>query len=315
MRAKFPPAFSPYEHWLTISLIALTALLSGVVYLVFTVHASETEPLFRAIPALEQFVLVLAVYPIKLAYMLLASGATVLLWKETTRPLTALRWSMIYFLFGELACWVNILFFFEENLVLEYLHSWGMVVCLGFLVYSVLEAMDSNVFHFSAPDAKCALAGVCHKCAKFTDAPCALERFFKWTLPLGILLAFMPLTAPVVSMSYNTEVFGFARNLSHDAMVQGYELRYAPWAGVLFIGVAWVLTLWRGRRFDVLRVAKILLAAGAGHLIFAFLRLAFFSFYREHLVWFVFWEEFTELILVGSVWVSLWTFKPGFFSQ
>ncbi|MCB9135552.1 MAG: hypothetical protein H6636_09000 [Anaerolineales bacterium] len=315
MRAKQNLPFLPFERRLTISLITVTALLTCVLYLVFTSHAPETEPLSRTIPALEQFVLVMAVYPIKLAYILLAFGAMVLLWKETTRPLTALRWSMIFFLFGEVACWFNILFFFEENLVLEYMHSWGMVMCLGFLVYAVLEALDSNVFHFSAPDSKCALAGVCHKCAKFTEAPCALERFFKWTLPIGILLAFVPLTALVVPISYNTEIFGFAKNLSHDAVVQWYELRYVPWASVALIGAAWLLTLWRGRRADVLRVAKILMAAGAGHLLFAFLRLAFFAFYREHLVWLVFWEEFTELILVGSVWISLWVFKPGFFSR
>ncbi|HNB54286.1 MAG TPA: hypothetical protein PK530_20235 [Anaerolineales bacterium] len=315
MVAQHNPVFSPNERWLTISLIAITAFATFVLYFAYTAHPSENAPLFRTIPALEQFVLVMAVYPIKLLYMLLALGATILLWKETTRPLTALRWSMAFFLFGEVVCWFNILFFFEENLLLEYLHSWGMIACLGFLVYAVLEALDSHVFHFSAPDAKCALAGVCHKCAKFTEAPCALERFFKWSLPIGILLAWMPLSAPVVSMSYNTQVFGFARNLSHDAVVQYYELRYAPWASVLLIGAAWFLTLWRGRRGEVLRVAKILLAAGAGHLLFAFLRLAFFAFYRDHLVWFVFWEEFTELILVGSVWVSLWTFQPGFFAR
>ncbi|NUM44765.1 MAG: hypothetical protein HUU38_08650 [Anaerolineales bacterium] len=306
---------SSRERWLTISLVAITAFATFVLYLVSNAQASATDPLFQTIPALEQFVLVMAVYPIKLAYMLLASVVVLLLWKETTRSLSALRWAMIFFLIGELICWVNIVAFYEENLLLEYLHSWGMVVCLGFLIFAVLEALDSAVFHYSAPEVKCALAGVCGKCAKFTDVPCALERLFKWTLPLGLLLVWMPLTAPMVPVSFDTVVFGVGRNLSHSLAVQSYEMRYAPWTSLLLIGAAWLLVLVRARQGESLRLAKILLSAGAGHLAFAFMRLAFFAFYRDHLVWFVFWEEFTELILIGSVLVMLWVFQPQLWTR
>ncbi len=303
------PKISP--RFLIIALVALTALAPFVMYAQALPGAAEAGvPPFRALPPFEQIVLAGAVYPIKLTYMVLAAVAVALLWGQAAPARAALRWSMIFFLVGEIICWVNIIFFTEEHLLLEYLHSWGMVACLGFLAFAALEALDSGVFHYSAPAAKCALVGVCRHCAKYADVPCALERLFKWTLPLGILLVFMPLTAPIVPVRYDTLVFNVPRTLSHSIAVQMYEMRYAPWAGLLLMGAAWALMLWRGRHSGALALSKILLCAGLGHLAFAFMRLAFFAFYRDNLVWFVFWEEFTELILVAGVLVAVWLFIP-----
>ena len=301
---------------LTLALITLTALVPFVMYAQALPSAAEAgAPTFRALPPFEQIILAGAVYPIKLAYMVLATAAVVLLWGQAAPTRAALRWSMIFFLLGETICWVNIIFFVEEHLLLEYLHSWGMVVCLGFLAFAALEALDSSVFHYSAPAAKCALVGVCRHCAKYADVPCALERLFKWTLPLGMWVALMPLTAPIAPVRYDTLVLNVPRTLSHSIAVQAYEMRYAPWAGLLLMGTAWALVLWRGRSNSALAVSKVLLSAGVGHLAFAFLRLAFFAFYRDNLVWFVFWEEFTELILVAGVLVVVWLFCPDLFAH
>lgn len=294
---------------LILTLLALTALVPFGMYASLSA-AEASAPPFRTLPPLEQLILAGAVYPIKLTYMLVALAVVIVLWRATSPSLSATRWSMVFFLIGELICWVNIIFFTEEHLLLEYLHSWGMVACLGYLAFAVLDALDSGVFHYSAPEAKCALVGVCQRCAKHSAVPCALERLFKWTLPLGMLLALMPLTAPVAPVRYDTLVFGLARTLSHSVEMQAYEIRYAPWTGLLLMGAAWLLLMWRGRSSSALAVSKILLSAGVGHLAFAFLRLAFFTFYRDNLVWFVFWEEFTELLLVAGVLMVVLILRP-----
>jgi hypothetical protein len=294
-----------------VGLLALSALALLLLYAI----ASASLPVapaapFRELPQTDQLVLVLAVYPIKTIYMLLALLAAALVWQQRTPSLVALRWSMVCFLLGELACWVNIVAFAEERLWLEYLHSGGMVASVGFLAWAGLEAVDSQVIHYSAPNRKCALVGVCHGCVKAGPRPCALERLFRWGLPLVMLLALMPLTVAIAPVAYHTQIFGVARTLLHSAAMQWYEIRYVPLAGLLLIGVAWLISLRGGRSPGALAASKVLLSAGVGHLGFAFLRLACFGLYREQLAWFVFWEECTELLLVVAVLVSLWIFCP-----
>jgi hypothetical protein len=316
MQAEAAPAPPFPTRRLVGGLVALGALALLLLYAVVSISlpATQVEP-FRELPRSDQLVLVLAVYPLKTIYMLLALLAIVLVWKESTPSLVALRWSMICFLLGELACWVNIVAFVEERLWLEYLHSGGMVVSIGFLAWAGLEAVDDQVIHYSAPSRKCAMVGVCHGCVKAGPHPCALERLFRWGLPLVMLLTLMPLTVLILPVAYHTQVFGMPRTLLHSAAMQWYEMRYVPLAGLLLIGVAWGISLRGGRSPDVLAASKILLSAGAGHLGFAFLRLACFDFYRDQLVWFVFWEECTELLLVVAVLLSLWIFRPELVSR
>ena len=56
-------------------------------------------------------------------------------------------------------------------------------------------------------------------------------------------------------------------------------------------------------------VAKILLAAGVGPLGFGLLRVFMGGVYSEGQVWFGFWEEMTELLLLAGICVTLWTFR------
>lgn len=264
-----------------------------------------------ALPVIEQWVLVAGVYLLKPIYMALAAAGVVRVWGQTSHPLSALRWALIAFLAGELFCWVNILVFVEEDLTLELLHSWGMVVCVALLAYAGLELVDEQLLHYSDPRARCALAGVCQGCAKAGAGPCRLRRLFLWTVPaLGVLTG-LPLTAAPADITYLTRVFGFGRVLTHALPVQLYEIRAAPLAALGLFVLAWVWLWRRGQTAGGLRTAKILLAAGLGHLGFSYLRLALAGFYGVHLAWFVFWEEATELLLIGLVWVGLSVLAPG----
>ncbi len=291
-------------------LIALSGLLPlGLYALAGSSLPVAPAPVLQPVPPLEQAALFLAVYAIKLTYMALAAGLILLLWKLPR--LAALTWGLIFFEFGEICCGLNILFFFEESPLLEYLHSWGMVVCLGFLAFAALEALDHSLLHFSDPTGRCALLGICLGCAKHKDAPCALRRLYLGMIPMLGLLALMPLNAQAQAASYNALIFGFLRNLSHPIVVQVYEIRFCPLASLLLLVLAWVfLALWKRPQEGLLKTSKILLAAALGHLGFAFMRLAFFGFYRPNLVWFLFWEELTELLLIAGLIYAVWLLRP-----
>jgi len=263
----------------------------------------------------EQAALVLAVYGFKPVYMLLSLGILFLIWSERGPAWLALQASMGAFLLGEFFCWINILFFVEEILVLEYLHSLLMVFCLGFLYYSIMEVVDKELLHFSDPHSRCALANVCKGCVKARPGACLLRRLFQWMIPLAAVVAFMPLMAQPLNISFETLVFGMPRALIHLMPIQWYELRFSPIAALALMAGAWLALGWRGGTPRGLQISKILLSAAIGHLGFALMRLAFAAFYREALVWFIFWEELTELLLVLGVLVMVLLIHPARFTR
>ena len=260
-----------------------------------------------ALPVTEQFTLVLALYSVKPLYMLLAVWLVIALRAKKAIALTALRWALIGFLVGEFACWVNFQFFIVESIALEYLHSYSMTFFIAFLTYALIEAVDSNILHYTAPSVRCTLAGFCHRCRKSGEAPCVLRRLFQLgSLSLAVL-ALIPLTAAPDPVSYNADVFGLVRNLMHPVAVQLYEIRFAPVAAVVLLtSAALLMAFGRQEHQDG---AVFLIAAGVGHLGFAFFRLAFLSFFPEDLVRFVAWEEVTELLLVVALAYVLSVFR------
>jgi hypothetical protein len=292
---------------LVAGLVILSGLLPALLFVFFGGAQAAREIEQRRIPALEQAALVYAVYLVKPLYMLLALAALLAFWKHI-RP--ALRGALLFFLLGETACAINILFFFYESTAWEYLHSYLMVVCLGFLAYALIEAADHNLLHFSDPHVKCALLGTCKGCVKYRRGACILRRLFQWALPMVAVVALMPLMAQPRPLSYNVLVFGFVRNLSHALPIQIYEIRFSPLAALALLVVSWTWLAWSGQTQGGMQVAKIFLAAALGYLGFAFMRLAFSSFYGDDLVWFVFWEELTELVLVVGIIVAVWLLQP-----
>ena len=74
--------------------------------------------------------------------MILALAAILVFWKRIS---AALMLAPVFFLAGETACAINILFFLYESAALEYLHSYLMVACLGFLAFAVIEAVDHHL--------------------------------------------------------------------------------------------------------------------------------------------------------------------------
>lgn len=275
-------------------------------------------PVSQVLSLGEQSALVLAVYIIKLVYMLLSLGALILVWSESGLTWLPLKGALAAFWIGEFFCAINILFFIQEALIFEYLHSLFMVFCLALLFYSVMEMADREFLHYTDPRVRCALVGICKNCIKaHPGAPgvCLLHRLFQWMIPLAAVIALMPLMAQPLNFSLETRVFDLPRILTHLMPIQWYELRFSPVAALVLMLASWVALAWRGGVPAGIRVSKILLSLAAGHLGFSLMRLAFAAFYRQGLVWFIFWEELTELLLIAGVLVVVLLIRPGWLAR
>jgi len=267
----------------------------------------------RHSPLHEQVALVATGFGVKPFYMVLSFVLVVVLWRSRGRDLVALKWGLAVFFLGEAACAANYLVFNETSHLWEYLHSLGMVVGFSFMTYAVLEGMDWRVMRLSDLSARCAATGLCRVCQQRTGGPCGLERVFLWLTAALWIMALMPLTARPHPTSYNTTIFGTVYNYSHSAFYQLYEIMICPAAALICLGACFGVLAFK--KTDRVPVAKVLFAAGMGPLLFSFFRMLLLGAYRDNMVWFNFWEEITEGILVVGIAVVLWIFREALFNR
>ena len=265
----------------------------------------------RISPLYEKLAAVISGYAIKPAYTVLSLLLVILLWRRKAFDLSALRWSMIFFFIGENFCAINYLLFEDKSYLVEYLHSFGMLLSFGFATYAVFEGMDSRILILSDPNKKCAALSLCRKCIKYENVPCGLKRTFFMIIPASILLAMMPLCADWHNNSYNTMIFGTFYNYTHRLIYQQFELLYCPIVTIVLLTISLlILTL---KREDSLLLAKIFFAAGIGPLGFGMFRSILAGLYSQNMVWFNFWEEGTELLFIVGVCFVLWVFRQSLF--
>jgi rhodanese-related sulfurtransferase len=262
---------------------------------------------FRQPTLAGQVISVMAFFVVKPIYTLLSLVVVVLLWRETSADLVALRWSMIFFFVCENACALNVLALKETSYVLEYLHSAGMAVCLSFLAFAVLEGVDRRVVGLSTPHQRCAAMGLCGTCVKQAEVPCGLRRLLTMFVPLLIVVACMLPTADWHDAAYNTTVFGEFYPYGHLRVFQMYENWVCAVAAIGCLLAAFVLIQFAG--IASLHRAQVALAAGIGPLGFGLLRVLMGGIYSHTQVWFGFWEEMTELLLLAGICFTLWTFR------
>lgn len=268
---------------------------------------------FKNSPSHEQWAAFAAGMVVKPIYMLIALILAVILRRQQSRDLVSLRWALIAFFVGEACCAVNYWIYGEESHLLEYLHSYGMVLTFGFMTYALCEGLDLRIVRYSDESKKCAALGLCGSCIKYADVPCGLRRLFLFLIPANILLACMPLGAEPEPVCYNTRILGTLYTYVHHVPHQLFEMRYCPILAIVLLSASLlVMVLKRG---DPVPLAKVLFAAGLAPLAFGMLRLFLLAAYAENMVWFIFWEELTELLFVVGVAVALWLFRHGLFRQ
>jgi len=268
---------------------------------------------FRQAPVYEQWVAFVVGFIVKPFYMLLALVIVAILWRRRSPELAALRWGLIFFFIGEAFCAANYLAYEDRSFLFEYLHSFGMALCFGFVTYAAFEGMDRWLIRYSDLKETCAALPLCLRCIKYADVPCGLRRMFYVLIPATIVLAFMPLLAQPVLFSYNTNILGTFYNYSHPAIYQIYEIRYLPAVAIAALTVSFLVLLLK--KTDPVSWSKVLFAAGMGALGFSLMRLFILAPYSDNQVWFVFWEEITELMFVAGAGIVLWIFRPGLFPR
>jgi rhodanese-related sulfurtransferase len=269
-------------------------------------------PAFRESPLYEQLAVVASFFGIKSIYTLLTLAIIVMLWARRETDLSAIRWAMILFFAGEGCCFVNVMFFFEDSMLLEHLHSVGMVLSLGFTIYGLLEGLDARLIHYSS-DARCAMMGICCACDKRSDVECGLRKLFLLLIPATALLAVMSLCSEFCTVAYNTRVLGMLHSYRHPVVHQLYELRYLPVLAVVLLAACFPV-LWLVERRPV-AYSKILFSAAVGAMGFSLLRMVLVAPFRDNQVWFAFWEETTEVMYIGVVSAVLVFFQRGLLAK
>jgi len=121
------------------------------------------------------------------------------------------------------------------------------------------------------------------------------------------------LTAALIPVSYDTTIWGTLYNYSHAMIHQLYEIRFCPWVAILLFTSSLGFLVIGKEKWMV--VAKLLFALGIGHLSFSFFRMVLLDSFHANMVWVVFWEEVTELILILGIGYILWKFRNRLFQE
>jgi rhodanese-related sulfurtransferase len=280
----------------------------GDIYDRFRIAPDRIEELpFRESPLVEQAQAVVAFFFFKPIYELLSLMLIVLLWKCRESDLTALRWAMIFFFLGENSCAVNYFVFQESSYLAEYLHSYGMAMCFGFTAYAFLEGIDRRLLFFSDNQQHCAALALCGNCAKHVDGPCGLKQMFYVLIPAVMVIAWMLPSADWQNTAYNTAIFGRLYHYAHLWIYQVFENWCCSVAACTMLAVSLLVLL--VKKENAVAWAKIAFAAGVGPLGFGMLRMILGAAYDQNRVWFLFWEETTELLLIVGICFVLWIFR------
>jgi len=261
----------------------------------------------------EQWLAVLCAFFVKPVYMLLSLVWIVWLWRRTEPDLTALRRGLIAFWLGENACTVNYLCFGGHSDFWEFLHNYGMAVGFTFIVWAVLEAVDSRIIKLSAPKERCAVLNLCKHCIKYESVPCKLQQVFKMLIPAILMVATLPFCAGIQVVAYDANVLGSTEHYALMVSSQWFENYFCPTLAIIFLCAAWGVMVFK--KHDPVPLAKTLFAAALGPLGFSFMRLFLSAAFSGNLLWYVVWEELTELLFIVAVGYVLWIFRHSLFGK
>lgn len=248
------------------------------------------------LPHWQQLLLFVAAFIIKPLYMGLSLVIAFLLRNLRSMELTTIRWGMICFFLGELACAMNYLIFSDNSPLFEYWHDFGMACAFALFASALMTVLDKRVIHYSDRDKPCAMLSLCGGCYKQGAMRCTLLTLFSWLLPPLAALAAIPLAAPVANRSVAAVVFSEQLLLGHTMVNQMVEARLFPVVALCFLVPAFILLL--VRRECGFTSAGIMLSAGLGALMFSLMRFALYWGYAANLLWADVWEELTEFMFI-----------------
>jgi preprotein translocase subunit SecE len=210
------------------------------------------------------------------------------------------------FLIGEIFCGINFLTFRHASLISEYIHSYGMVLAFGFITYAFLEILDGRILHIN--NGRCTVGELCGICKRTSPLQCAARRSTLLVLVLTTLISFLPFLVSASPKSYVTDLFGYPYSYARFALYQWFETRALPLFALASFLVAFI-PLFTSKSDPIPQMTKIFFSASIGALGFSLFRITLGSIFADDLVWFEFWEEATELMLISSIGFILWQFR------
>ena len=278
---------------LIIILILIVGLIPISIYFIETYSLDiDTSSLpNRELTLLEQQAQAFAGLLVKPVYMMLSLVIILALIGQKRPQIIALHWGQIAFLAGEIFCAINFYIFKHESILSEYLHSYGMALAFGFTTFALLEGWEMRL-------------------GSRSNSRLAREArvILQFAIPMLAILAFIPLVAPLQSDAYAVSIFGFQYSYTRFDFYETYERRVLPLIALIAFVVAYLPLLKTGES-SIPYITKFFVCAGIGALGFAFFRVALNAIFVNHLVWFEFWEEATELMFVSAIGFILWRYK------
>jgi hypothetical protein len=258
----------------------------------------------------EQAAVVVSAFGFKPLHMLLSALLSLLLLKQKASDLRILGWGILIFLAAETACAVNYIFYNHDSYLAEYLHSYGMTMSFGFVVFALMNGLDERLFHLSALDKRCVLLPLCRGCVKYDRVACKARTLFQLGNVALAILAFLPLLSTPDNNSYVTTIFGTPYSYCRLLLNQYFEARYLPLVALVFCGAA-LLVLCMDRKKSAPLLARIFLAGALGALGFGMFRLMLGAVFHDTLIWADFWEELTELMFIAFAAIVLWVYRDS----
>lgn len=271
-----------------IVLILLGGSLPIFIYLTQTggLGISEMARL-QTVNSTERSALIASLLTIKPIYLLLCVAIILTLWGRASFSAQALFWGFSALISGELICGAVFSAFKRELIVSEHIHGFGMALEFSALAFALINFLDCRTAQTQTRN----------------------YPIFEFVALLGIFAAFLPLTVLPIPSGYQADLFGFPYSYARFPFNQWVESRALPWASIiLFLCVVFWTTL-RANEAKFRNLIKAFLSLAIGLLVFSLLRLTLGALFAERLIWFEFWEEATQLILIASVAFWIWRFR------
>lgn len=270
-----------------IGLILLGGLLPIPVYAARygSLGVSEMAQL-QTINSSELIALTASLLIVKPIYMFLSVAILLALWGRASLSVRALFWGFSALIVGELICGATFFAFQRELIVSEHIHSFGMMIEFSAIAFALIHFLDRRA----------------------VQNPIRISSTFSFIAALGILASFLPLAVSPSPSGYHADIFGYPYMYARFEFNQWVESRALPIASIFFFSLT-LLSSSRTTQPKILNVANVFLSAGIGLLAFSILRLSLGALFAERLVWFEFWEEATQLIVISTIAFLLWQFK------
>ncbi len=269
---------------------------------------------FQATNKFDQFIAFLSAFIVKPLYMILSLLLIWILRKSQHIDLVVLRWGIIFFFIGEFLCMMNYTFFNDESYLSEYLHCVGMAMCFSFSIYALIEGIDQRIIKLNNPDSKCSFVKLCGSCIKYNDVKCKMKSFYQLLLFIFILICFIPLTTDYNLHGYTTKIYGEEYFYAQLKIYQIFENVFCPINAILLFILS-LISLKFIKTQIIPFQSQIFFAGGAGLILFGLFRLIILQIFHSNLVWYGFWEEFTEFLFISFILFVLYIYKKTLFGD